>query len=339
MKTIRAKTIESNTKELPAWQLELKSAYRSAEALCNALGITAPTTADYGFPVLVPRPYVQRIAPNTPNDPLLLQVLSSLAEGSSPSGFSKDPLKERDANPQPGIVHKYRSRVLFIATGQCAVNCRYCFRRHFPYSDNRLSQAQWHEQIAQIAQDPEVNEIILSGGDPLLLNDNILASLLDAIEKCSQIKRLRIHTRLPLVIPQRVNNTLLTLLSARQFDIVMVWHINHPNEIDDAVVEAAKSLQSAGVTQLNQSVLLHQVNDDSSVLAALSEKLFSAGILPYYLHLLDKVEGASHFMVSDAEAHRIYRQLAEILPGFLLPRLAREQAGLPYKSTYGTHNL
>lgn len=323
----------------PTWQSELKHAYRSASQLRLALGLSAIDDQDYGFPILAPRPYVSRITKNDPTDPLLLQVISSASESEEQFGFSEDPLDERDANPRPGVVHKYRSRQLFIATGQCAINCRYCFRRHFPYSDNRVSQAQWRENIRQTALDPNVNEIILSGGDPLLLNDEVLTGLLSEVERHPSISRVRIHTRLPLVIPQRITNALIDALSNRRFKVILVWHINHPNEIDDAVELAALRLHKAGVTQLNQSVLLKSVNDAAATLAELSERLFSINILPYYLHLLDRVSGAAHFLVPDSEAKIIYRELAEHLPGFLVPKLARETSGNFSKDTFGTDNL
>ncbi|NVK11196.1 MAG: EF-P beta-lysylation protein EpmB [Gammaproteobacteria bacterium] len=321
------------------WQSELKHAYRSASELRLALGLPPGDDRDYGFPILAPRPYVSRITKGDPTDPLLLQVLSNERESDEQLGFSTDPLDERDANPRPGVVHKYQSRQLFIATGQCAVNCRYCFRRHFPYSDNRVSRAQWRDNIRQTALNPSVNEIILSGGDPLLLNDDVLNELLNEVERHPSITRVRIHTRLPLVIPQRITDALIATLSNRRFKVIVVWHINHPNEIDEAVKFAALRLQQTGVTQLNQSVLLKSVNNAAVTLAELSERLFSIHILPYYLHLLDRVAGAAHFLVSDREAKLIYRELAEHLPGFLVPKLARETSGNYSKNTFGTDNL
>jgi len=262
--------------------------------------------------------------PGDPNDPLLLQVIASGTELTSPSDYSLDPLQEQAQNPLPGLIHKYRGRVLLIAASGCAVNCRYCFRRHFDYSANSPSQAHWPETLRYIEQDSSIREVILSGGDPLLLPDDTLARLIDQIAQIPHVERLRIHTRLPVVLPARVTPGLCGTLLTSRFKPVVVLHCNHPNEVDDELSQAIGRIGDTGATVLNQSVLLAGVNDDAQCLIELSEALFDAGAMPYYLHLLDKVRGAAHFAVPQARALDIYRELIGQTSGYLAPKLVRE---------------
>ena len=314
------------------WQSQLSRAIRDPHELCRRLGLDDSWLpgAEYGhalFEVRVPEAFLARMRPGDPHDPLLRQVLPLDAEGHQVSGYVADPLAEAEHTPGPGLIHKYSGRVLLIASPACAVNCRYCFRRHFPYGDNNLSRTQWEQALDTLRQDVSIHEAILSGGDPLAANDRQLAWLVERLAEIPHLKRLRIHTRLPVVIPDRIDGTLLDWLGATRLQKVMVLHINHAQEIDQAVVEACSRLTSAGVTLLNQSVLLRGVNDSVEILAALSERLFDAGVLPYYLHVLDPVAGAAHFNVPDTEARELVAGLRKVLPGFLLPRLVREIPG------------
>lgn len=323
------------TWQLVSWQDELKNTINSVSELLNALDLpldqlSERVRAQADFVVRVPRPFVARMQRGNINDPLLLQVLPSPDELLAMPGFSHDPLQEQQS-AVPGLLHKYRSRVLLVTTGACAVNCRYCFRRHFPYDDNRPGR-QGFEAICQyIFEHPEVNEVILSGGDPLAVPDRYLADLIGRLEALPQLTRLRFHTRLPIVIPSRITDELVQRLGVSRFNTVMVLHANHGNEIDESVKRALQPLRDAGVTLLNQAVLLKGVNDSAEAQIDLSEKLFSAGVLPYYLHVLDKVQGAAHFFVDDDTARQMIREMLARLPGFLVPRLSREVAGAASK--------
>jgi len=314
------------------WQSLLRTAISDPTVLCQRLALPAAessaiTLACQNFPLRVPEPYLERIETGNPQDPLLLQVLPQTTELLEQPGFVSDPLDENAHNPVPGLVHKYGSRVLLISTSLCAVHCRYCFRREFPYQDNRNSRLDWQQALHYIRQHSEVNEVILSGGDPLTLPDKQLAWLIEQIAAIPHIIRLRIHTRLPVVIPQRITRDLLHTLTHSRLQPVVVLHCNHPNEIDAAVSQAISALRNAGITALNQSVLLANINDNATTLTALSERLFAAGCLPYYLHALDKVRGAHHFAVDDQTAVQLHHELQALLPGFLVPRLVRENAG------------
>ncbi len=278
----------------------------------------------------VPRGFVDRMRRGDPDDPLLRQVLPHAAETTVVDGFSSDPVGELSSAPGP-LLQKYRGRALLVVTGACAVHCRYCFRRHFPYAERSLSGSGWADALAVVAGDPSLTEIILSGGDPLAVPDDRLAALVDELSAISHLQRLRLHTRLPVVIPQRIDESMLSWLAGSRLQTVVVVHANHANEIDADVRTAAGLLRGAGATVLNQSVLLAGVNDDVEALAALSEALLAAGILPYYLHLLDPVAGAAHFDVPQDRALELIRELRERLPGFLVPRLVREVAGAPSK--------
>jgi EF-P beta-lysylation protein EpmB len=266
-----------------------------------------------------------------PADPLLRQVLPVAAELVEEPGFVADPLGEREAMRAPGLLQKYQGRALLITTSACAVHCRYCFRREFPYAEQRSETARWGEAIDAIARDISLEEVILSGGDPLSLSDSRLASLTDALARVPHIRRLRVHTRQPIVLPSRVDDGLMHWIARLPWPTVFVLHANHANEIDSDVREACVKLRAGGVTLLNQAVLLKGVNDDTKTLAALSHALFEAGVLPYYLHVLDRVRGTAHFEVDERRAQQLVGELASTLSGYLVPRLVREVAGAPAK--------
>lgn len=283
------------------------------------------------FALRVPRAFIARMKPGDAQDPLLLQVLTQGQEFVQAPGYSTDPLDEQ-SSVVPGLLHKYRNRALLLVKGGCAVNCRYCFRRHFPYQENPGNKRSWQTAIDYIAAHPELDEIIFSGGDPLMAKDQELAWLIDALAQIPHLKRLRIHSRLPVVIPARITDGLCQILAETRLQVLMVTHINHAQEIDAALQQAMQQLKRAGVTLLNQSVLLRGVNDNAATLAALSNALFDAGILPYYLHVLDKVQGAAHFFVSDDEARALVRELLTQVSGYMVPKLAREIGGEPSKT-------
>ena len=285
------------------------------------------------FAMRVPMPFINKMEKGNANDPLFLQVMTDAAEFLQTPGFVKDPLQEQD-NAIPNLLHKYHNRVLLMVKGGCAVNCRYCFRRHFPYEDNPGNKANWRKALDYIAQHSEIEEVIFSGGDPLMAKDRELAWLLEQLNQIPHLKTVRIHSRLPVVIPQRITPELCRSLADSPLNKVLVLHINHANEIDELLSKQLQPLKQAGVTLLNQSVLLKGINDDAHILKALNDKLFATGILPYYLHLLDKVEGASHFWIDDERALAIYRQLITLSSGYLVPKLAREIAGEKSKTWY-----
>ena len=287
------------------------------------------------FAMRVPTPFIEKMEIGNPQDPLFLQVMTGAEEFSEVVGFTQDPLSENQANAIPNILHKYHNRLLFMLKGGCAINCRYCFRRHFPYEQNPGNKRSWQSALDYIAQHDEIEEVIFSGGDPLMAKDSEWRWLLASLELVPHVQRIRIHSRLPVVIPQRITAALCSLLKNSRFQVVLVTHINHPNEIDEYFTLAMQKLRDANVTLLNQSVLLRRINDDPIILKSLSDKLFQSGILPYYLHLLDKVQGAAHFYIPDEQALYIYRQLQAKTSGYLVPKLAREIAGEPNKTLYG----
>jgi EF-P beta-lysylation protein EpmB len=270
------------------------------------------------------------MVPGDPHDPLLRQVLAVADERHAMPGFVKDPLDELEG-PMPGVLHKYRSRVLVIYRGGCAINCRYCFRRHFPYQENTLTARDIDGLVSYLKAHPEVNEVILSGGDPLMADDQALSGLFVRLESVSSIHRLRIHTRLPIVIPERVTDLLCQAIATTALPVVMVLHSNHANEIDQSVMDAVSQLRVVCRSVLNQSVILKGINDSADVLIALSERLFEAGIDPYYLNVLDRVSGAHHFDVSDLEVAALHQALLNALPGYLVPKLVREVPGIGHK--------
>ncbi|WP_417520866.1 EF-P beta-lysylation protein EpmB [Marinobacter sp.] len=321
-----------------SWQQLLCDSITSPQELLARLDLPAGkwlAGAEAGhqlFQIRVPEPFLARMEKGNPTDPLLRQVLPLHAEANTAEGFVFDPLQEDDAIQTTGLIRKYRSRALLMVTGQCAINCRYCFRRHFPYDEQRLSPADRQRVLDTLMASPEINEVIFSGGDPLAVNDQLLSQWTSAISSIPHIRRIRLHTRLPVVIPQRVCDALLKWISSTPVQVVMVLHINHAAEIDQATRRALGYLRAAGVTLLNQSVILRGVNDDAEVLENLSEALFEAGVLPYYLHAFDPVAGAHHFDVSDEEARLLVQDLLSRLPGFLVPRLVREVPGKPSKT-------
>jgi len=287
--------------------------------------------ASQDFQLRVPMAYLQRIVKGDINDPLLLQILPLKEELRGAPGYTADPLDEQTANPIPGLIHKYHGRVLLIVSPNCAINCRYCFRRHFPYQDNKPGRNEWQQALDYIAGDDSITEVIYSGGDPLAASDKQLLWLTEEIAQISHVKRLRVHTRLPIVIPDRITDHCLHWLTSTDLLTSLVIHSNHPNELDHHVEAALKKLSNAGVTLLNQTVLLSGINDSVETLQALSEKLFQVGVLPYYLHLLDKVKGAAHFEVSDQLAKQLLTELMARLPGYLVPKLVREMPDHPNK--------
>jgi EF-P beta-lysylation protein EpmB len=320
------------------WQAEMADAITSPAELVAALGLdrsfVAPAqAAAAGFRLRVPRSYVARMRHGDPADPLLRQILPVESELQDVANYVNDPLGEHAALRAPGLLQKYRGRALLITTSACAVHCRYCFRREFPYSDQTSDAPRWSAALAEIARDASLEEIIFSGGDPLSLSDARLASLTDALGKIPHVRRLRVHTRQPVVLPSRVDDGLTGWLRSLRFPTVFVLHVNHPNEIDTQVRLACEKLRATGVTLLNQSVLLRGVNDNVDVLAELSRRLFDTGVLPYYLHVLDHVRGAAHFAVPDPEARALAGELASRLSGYLVPRLVREVYGAPAKVT------
>ncbi len=328
---------KSNLKTSHKWQLEYKSSITNIDQLCQILGLKTeqlPTSsqANEQFKLRVPRSYVERMQRENPNDPLLLQVLPSAYEDNTINGYIKDPVGDLKSIKSPGLLQKYNGRALLLATSRCAIHCRYCFRRHFPYSTQNPRIDSWSSAIQELQQDQSISEVILSGGDPLVLDDHELEKLIKKLEPIAHIKRLRIHTRLPVVIPNRINDELLKWVGETRMKVIMVLHINHANEINKEIHNKLKKLTETDCVLLNQSVLLKNINDRASSLINLSESLFESGVLPYYLHLLDKVEGAAHFDVSETDAREIMREITKHLPGYLVPRLVKEIASEQSKS-------
>lgn len=287
----------------------------------------ASITALSQFPLRAPRPFVARIRKGDWSDPLLLQIWPALAEQYDSPGFSLDPLDEMQNNPVPGLLHKYSGRVLLTVAPHCAIHCRYCFRRHFDYAANTPGRKQWQQALDYIRQDKTIEEVIYSGGDPLAASDNLLTWLTKEIADIPHVSTLRIHTRLPVMIPQRINQSLLDWLGNNRLQTVLVLHCNHAQEIDNQVLQSLNTLATNGVILLNQAVLLKGINDNSSILAELSKKLFSANVLPYYLHMLDPVKGVAHFDVEEVRAKQLMLELQRQLPGYLVPKLVREIPG------------
>ncbi len=326
-----------------AWQRELSRAITKPDELIAELGLDAgllaPARVAAGaFALRVPRGYVARMRRGDVNDPLLRQVLPAANEMIEVEGFVPDPLHEAAAVRAPNLLQKYHGRALLITTQACAIHCRYCFRREFPYAEQVADQAadegtsgRWGAALGAIAADSSIEEVILSGGDPLSLSDARLASLTDALDAIAHVRRIRVHTRQPVVLPSRVDEGLIAWLRGIKLPTVMVIHANHPNEIDAEVRSACQRLRAAGVLVLNQSVLLAGVNDDVDTLKRLSTALVGAGVLPYYLHLPDRVRGTAHFDVEERRAQELVRELGNRLSGFLVPRLVREVPGAPAK--------
>ncbi|MDA0790753.1 MAG: EF-P beta-lysylation protein EpmB [Proteobacteria bacterium] len=315
-----------------SWQWHLRNAFRTAGDLIDALGLPPDTVAvDSEFPLLATRPFVARMEQGNPRDPLLLQILPQARESDEVAGYTGDPLDERSHAEGAGIIHKYHGRVLLVTTGACAVNCRYCFRRHFPYDEARLTTRQWDFMLDYIRRDSAIREVILSGGDPLIMTDDQLSELVHGLESLDQLTHLRIHTRLPVVLPQRVTSGLLELFAGSRLKVIVVIHTNHSRELDDQVASGLGRLAAAGALLLNQSVLLKDVNNNADALCELSWQLSMAGVVPYYLHMLDKVAGAAHFEVSRTGALRLIDEVRDRMPGYLVPRLVSEIPGHPAK--------
>lgn len=320
-----------------SWQKELAGCITDPLELLRLLDLPpnlsgAAQAAAHAFPLRVPRSFVARMERGNPHDPLLLQVLPLAREQDSAPGFHVDPVGDLPARTETGLLHKYTGRILAVTTGACAVHCRYCFRRHFPYSEHSLSRGAWDEALAHIRHDTSLSEVILSGGDPLTLSDAKLAELVQSLAAIAHVQRVRVHSRLPVVLPSRVTRGLVAALTATRLIPIMVIHANHAHELDHTVHAALTLLRENHITLLNQSVLLRGINDHADTLTALSERLFVCGVLPYYLHALDRVSGAAHFNVSDDHMHAVYQQLQARLPGYLVPKLVRELAGAASKT-------
>lgn len=325
--------------QAPDWRREWREALTDPHALLRQLGLESlggrvRAGSDNNFPMRVPQSFVARMRHGDADDPLLRQVLPIVDEDIIAPGFDWDAVGDIDSRTNAGVLHKYHGRALLIATGSCAVHCRYCFRQHFPYAEETAARDRWKSAIGHLQADNSISEVLLSGGDPLSLATQKLCELTEQLRGVPHVRRLRLHTRLPIVLPARVDAELTDWLGALRWPVAIVVHSNHANEINDEVAAAMRQLRSTGATLLNQSVLLRGVNDDVDTLANLSVTLFEAGVLPYYLHLLDRVRGSVHFEVSDDEAARLESGLRERLPGYLMPRWVREIAGQPSKTPF-----
>ena len=315
--------------EESAWQQEMKQAIRSSLGLCEFLKIppTAINVEENDFPVFVPRSFAARMNPGDPADPLLLQVIAQSQESLPIDGYEKDPNGEATAVLAAGVLRKYSSRALMITSGACAVHCRYCFRRHYPYSDSPSGLEQWQSSLQAIAQDANIEEVILSGGDPLVLSDQSIGQLLSALADIPHVKHVRFHTRTPVIIASRMTSTLLSHLKSTRLKVWFVIHSNHANELDGEVLASLSKLQQIGIPVLNQAVLLRRVNDNEDALYALCKRLIDAQITPYYLHQLDEVAGAAHFYVSPDRGRELIAAIRKRLPGYAVPRYVKEIAG------------
>ena len=312
------------------WQTLLQKSEKSPWLLLDGLDIndiSLSTTANNLFPFRVTTGFSKRIEKGNPDDPLLRQILPLTDEELEHPGFSNDPLAEQEQQPVPGLLHKYNGRVLLIVTGACAIHCRYCFRRHFPYSDANTGGYNLEPALQYLENDKTVSEVILSGGDPLSISDERLTTLVNLLAGIQHIKRLRIHSRIPVVLPERITDKLLRALTATRLQPVMVIHVNHANELDSVTAQALENIGQHNIPLFNQAVLLKGVNDSVDALVQLSEKLFEFGVIPYYLHMLDPVRGTVHFQVEESRAKQIMQHLHGLLPGYLVPRLVREIAG------------
>jgi EF-P beta-lysylation protein EpmB len=319
------------------WQTALAQAVSDADTLLAQLGLSNALNAISKdkirqFPLRVPQSYINKMRYGDADDPLLRQVFPLIDESYDAEGYARDPVGDQFAVTSPGMLQKYQGRALLVTTGACAIHCRYCFRRHFPYAESNPLASQWQQTLTQLTADSSINEVILSGGDPLSLSDKKLATMVDQLQTLPQLRRLRIHTRLPLVLPKRVNDELLDWIANCKLKVVMVIHANHANEIDAETANALSRLQQAGCQLLNQAVLLKGVNDSEQALVDLSERLSEVNVLPYYLHLLDKVAGAQHFDVQESRAVELIEAIRACLPGYLVPRLVREIQGEPSKT-------
>jgi len=321
-------------KQSEPWQQALKNLITDPESLLKSLNLTLSELSwqiDKHFPLRVSQSFAQKMQKSNPKDPLLRQVLSTKEESLLTNGFVSDPLKETEKNPIPGLLHKFKNRVLLTVTQACPVHCRYCFRRHFPYADNQLNKKHWPQIKQYLTQHTCIHEVVLSGGDPLMLTDVHLAHLLEMLSSIPHIKMIRFHTRMPVMIPERINTSLLNILKNQPQKLVMVYHINHANEICDGITRGVEQLKNIDCTVLNQSVLLKEVNDSIETLTQLCWSLFQSGILPYYIHLLDSVSGAQHFDVPVEKAKILEQALMAELPGYCVPKFVKEIPGKPSK--------
>lgn len=322
------------TKHPNAWQIALKSLITTPEELLSLLELTSDQVdwaQNQDFSLRVSQSFVRRMKKKDPYDPLLRQILPSKKESQLTVGYDRDPLKERERNPIPGLLHKFHGRVLLTPTQSCAIHCRYCFRRYFPYQENRLSLQHWSAIIEYIQSDLSIHEVIFSGGDPLMLSDKKLAEYLADLEAIPHLRVIRFHTRFPVLIPERITETLASLLARSRLTTIMVYHINHPQELCEDIKTGVRLLQAHGISVLNQSVLLKDINDSAATLIELSWRLIQTGILPYYVHMLDKVQGAHHFAVCLETAKTLERAIRAELPGYLVPRFVQEIPGATSK--------
>jgi len=331
------KTIPFNSPNTPfslsaSWQQQLAQASISPQSLLKTLGLPLDQFGDFldankQFSLKAPQAYINKIQQGAASDPLLLQIIAQSQELLPVDGYNTDPVGDIESSQTPGLLHKYHGRVLLITTAACAIHCRYCFRRHFPYQQQQASRDDWQDAIRYIKEDESIEEVILSGGDPLVLSDEKISSLISQLEAIPHLSRLRIHSRLPVVLPDRITDALVNRLSSSRFNVCMVIHANHANEICAAETKALRKLQYAGIHLLNQAVLLKNINHTLNEQIALSNALYNAGVLPYYLHLLDPVQGAAHFNVDEKYASSLISGMRSKLPGFLVPKLVREIAG------------
>lgn len=331
-KTILIEPANSALNLPPDWQQQLSQAITETSQLLQELNLKPENFAHHSeanrqFSLKAPHAYVKKIEKGNAHDPLLLQIMAQAQEMQLTKGYTTDPVGDLNANQTPGLLHKYHGRVLLITTGSCAIHCRYCFRRHFPYQQQQAGRKQWAQAITYIQQDNSIKEVILSGGDPLVLSDNKLDELITQLEGIPHVTRLRLHSRLPVVLPDRITDTLVNRLAISRLNVCLVIHANHANEITSPEIKALGKLKQAGIHLLNQAVLLNGINQHIDDQLNLSEALYSAGVLPYYLHLLDPVQGAAHFNVKLDDALKLIKQMQNKLPGFLVPRLVREIAG------------
>ena len=324
------------------WRRSLAEAIRDPSQLLSRLGLTAlgsrRSSLEQQFPLLVPESFLKRMKPGDINDPLLRQVLPLAEEEDDVPGFTSDALDEASVRKAPGLLHKYDGRALLVLTGACAVHCRYCFRRHYPYSQEPKRLDDWEPAFAALEQDESIHEVLLSGGDPLLLTDERLSAVVRRLESIPHLRRLRWHTRLPIVLPNRVTFEWLDLLTSTRLTPVVVVHANHPQELVADCALALRQLTQAGVMTLNQAVLLRGVNDSADALAELSERLIDLGVKPYYLHQLDRVAGTAHFEVPEEIGLRLMDQLRRRLPGYAVPQYVRETPGEPFKVPLNSAN-
>ena len=326
---MKIRTVKILTRKKEKWLYELSNSITQPKELLKILNLKNnskyyKSQSDKIFSLRVPHSFVSRMTKNNPQDPLFLQVITNNQEFLNAPGYTKDPIKEKKNIILPGLLHKYNDRVLLLIKTNCAINCRYCFRKYFPYEDNQGNKINWIKALEYIQKNKNLNEVIFSGGDPLMAKDHELSWLIESISNINHIKRLRIHTRLPIVIPNRITSSLCQIFFKSSLKIIIVTHINHPQEIDNNLSKSLLKLKKSGVILLNQSVLLRNINDNSSILAELSNRLCENNILPYYLHILDKVSGTMHFSVSEKKAKAIILNLMKMISGYLVPKLVRD---------------